>query len=254
MLLRKPYQKKYKIKPLFLIFVSGLLLFYFFYAVLGPLTRVSSIKFSADKQLKSRASYIKKEPDILSYLNEYKGKNLWQVNLKTLVTTLNELYFGAEVYVIRKWPNRLIVFLKPKATALILLKNKEVFYPVSYEGEIGDSINLKDFFDFPILRGKVFWNDLSLRKQVLSVLSSIPKKGEGFSIQNISEILYNKKNNSLMFYLIPGHFTVELQASSVSPKKIKNINFVLTYLSQRDHQGELIDARFPKKIIVKRIN
>jgi len=163
------------------------------------------------------------------------------------------LYTWAEVHVTRKLPNRLVVFLEKKDIALLLLKDEEFFYSVSYEGKIGVKRGLGESLDFPVLRGDIFWNDSFLRKRALSIFLSIPKNNRTFSTQNISEITYNKKNDSLFFYLIPGHFILELR-KQLSPMQVQNIDFVLNYLNQRGKQEGIIDARLDKKIIVKSFN
>ena len=240
-----------KIRIIFLIFVF--LLSFTLYIFLGPFFKISEVELNIDKELKISKSYKLKEENILSYLKSYKGQFLWRVDLKNLVEKVNTFYLGSEVYAVRKLPNRLLVFLKKKNTALLLLKEGEFFYSLSYEGEIGDQRNPEESFDFPILRGKLFWEKLQLRKRALSILSSIPQQGRFFSVQNISEISYNKANDSLLFYLIRSHFILELKEQA-SPKKIQNIDFVLNYLNQRGDKGGRIDARLDKKIIVKDIN
>lgn len=241
-----------KIRNIFLGFGFIFILF-FIYAFLGPFSKISSVELDVDEKLKTTRSYIKKEKEILSYLNSYKGKSLWQVDLKHLVKQTNAFYLGSEIYVVRRFPNRLIVFLKKKNTALLLLKDREFLYSVSYEGKIGDKKNMEEFFDFPILRGELFWDSPQLRKRALSILSSLPKTGPFFSVQNISEIFYNKINDSLLFYLISSPFILELK-KQVSPEKLQNINFVLNYLNQKGSQRGFIDARLDKKIIVKHLN
>ena len=239
-----------KVKNIFLILTSVILLAFVIYAFLGPFSRISLVKLKVDEKLKANKIYMTKDQEILSYLNNYKGQWLWSVDLKELVKKLNSIYLEAEIHVVRKFPSQLNVALKKKSTALLLLKEGELFYSVSYEGEIGSPKNIEESFDFPILRGNSFWNDLQLRQRVLSVLSVLPKEGQTFSIQNISEISYNKSNDSLFFHLIFHPFILELK-DQPSPKKIKNIDFVLNYLHREKNQGGLIDARLDKKIIVK---
>ena len=239
-----------KIKIIFFIFAVIFFLGFIIYAFLGPPFKISSVELKMDQELQTSKSYIAKEEEIVSYLNRYKGQLLWQVDLKDLVKKVNSLYLGAEVYTARRFPNQLSVSLKKKNTALLLLKGGESFYSISHEGRIGAKRNGEESFDFPILRGDSFGNDIQLRKRALSILFSIPKAGQAFSAQNISEISYNKANDSLLFYLIHGHFILELKKQPI-PKTIQNIEFVLHYLNQQGEQGGLIDARLDKKIIVK---
>ena len=242
-----------KIKIFFLIFGSVFLLGFISYIFLGPLSKISFVELHIDKELKKSQFFVKKEQALLSYLKNYQGQSLWKIDLKTMVKEVNAFHLGSEAYVRRSFPNRLNVFLKKKETALLLLKEREIFYSISYEGEIGNKRSLKESFDFPILRGKAFWNRRVLRERVLSLLAHIPKEGAFFSVQNISEISHNKVNDSFLFYLTFNSFILELKAKP-SINKITNIDFVLKYLNQRGDQGGWIDASFEKKIIVKNLN
>ena len=237
----------------FLKLIFVFLLSFCVYAFLGPFSRISLVDLNIDEKLKIDRFYVKKEKEILSYLESYKGKFLWQVNLKDLVKKTNAFYLGLSAYAVRRFPNRLILVLKKKRTALLLLKDGGDFFSISNKGEIGGERNPEESFDFPILRGELFWDKLQLRERALSILSSIPKKGPFFSVQNISEISYNKTNDSLLFHLISVPFILELK-KQVQPKKMKNINFVLNYLFQKDSQRGFIDARLDKKIIVKHLD
>ena len=241
------------LKNTFLIFAFVCLFFFIVYIFSGPFFKISIIDIKADKGLKKSHFYRAREKQILSHLKSYKGQSLWQVDLKELSDKLDAFYMGAEVYVFRKFPNRLVILLKKKKAALLLLKEPETFYLLFHGGEIGEK-NTEALPDLPILRGQLFWDQPPLRKRALDIVSSIPKNNNHlFSVQNISEILYNKTNDSFLFYTISGHFILELK-KPVESKKTQNIDFVLNYLNQRGNKGARIDARFDKKIIVKNPN
>ena len=69
-----------------------------------------------------------------------------------------------------------------------------------------------------------------LRKQAAEFALALPEKGL-LRAENISEILYNKKNKSFVFFLIPGDVVLEAKAPATN-QKIKNINFVLEYMER----------------------
>ena len=244
---------KKTIKAIFLIVSFSFLLAGVVYTFLGPFSRISLVELRVDQVIKTQKSYIKKEEAILSHLHSYKGIFFWQVSLKDLVKKIHTIYLGAEVLAQRKFPNHLIITLKPKTTALLLLKEGGAFYSVSLEGDLNEKKTPGESLDFPILRGKAFWDHLELRKKALSILFSLPQQGAGFSVKNISEISYNQNRNSLLFYLLSGGFIVEMK-NQAGAKKIQNINFVLNYLNQKGRKEGLIDARLNKKIIVKKLD
>ncbi len=242
-----------KAKTVFLIGVSFLLLAFTVYTFLGPFSKISIVRLKAGEKLKADKFYRQKEQEILSLVQAYKGKLLWQVSLQNLVEQINSLYREADISATRKFPNQINVFLTKKNAVLILMKEDGGFYPISHRGEIGSKKGPGESFDFPILRGDQFWKQLKLRKRALSIIFSIPEKGQPLSAKNISEIYYNGANDSWWIYLVSSHFIVELK-DPLLPGQIKNIDFVLNYLHQQGRKEGLIDARWDKKIVVKNLN
>ena len=240
-----------KIRVVFIFIFLGILLF-LMYSLLFPFSKIHSVDLKVSASIKLNSLYVQKEPEIVSYLQSYKGRYLWRMDLKKIVKKIKSIYSGGEVYIKRKFPNRLTVFLKEETTALLLLKPDNFFYSISQEGNIGVKKGKTESLNFPVLRGQSFEKSASLRKRVLKILFDMPKLGNSFSLENISEVLYNKDNDSLLFYLVSDYFIVEIQ-SLPSSKTIKNIDFVLNYLRQKGQTGALIDARLDKKIIVKKI-
>lgn len=239
-----------KTKNILLAFVSLLLFSFILYLLLGPFLRVSVVEIHTDKDIQKSNSYKHIEKNFSSFLDKYKGRILWTVNLKKLVKELNAAHPGFRIYVKRKLPNHLRVFLKKKDTALLLFHEGD-FFPVSYTGEIGNKKHSEESFDFPVLRGKSFWEKTDLRIKALNVFISLPKTGPFLSVKNLSELVYNETNDSLLFYLIKGNFVLELN-EVLEMEKIKNILFVLNYLDQKKDKRNWIDARTDKKIIVKK--
>ncbi|MCY4321873.1 MAG: FtsQ-type POTRA domain-containing protein [Bdellovibrionaceae bacterium] len=227
------------------IIFSTLLLFSF--------SKIKTIELKPDLKTQNQISYKKSYLKISTYLNNYKGKYLWDIHLKELAEKIKSIYLEAEVQVQRKFPNRLIVLFKEKVTFLLLLKQNNFFYSVSQEGHIGEKKGGKDSLNFPILIGKAFEKNLQLRQRAISILAKLNKEEGSFSVRNISEILYNKNNDSFLFYLVSDHFILELKTSP-SLKKISNVDFVINYLRKQNRIKALIDARMEKKIIVKKIN
>ena len=227
------------------VFLTGMLVFSY--------SKINSIELKTDSKIKAQASYKQVKLKIIDYLERYKGQYLWKVNLKDITKKMESIYLRGEFQVQRKWPHRLVVFLKEETTFLLLLKQNQRFYSVSQEGHIGAEKNRTDSLNFPILREKTLEKSLQLRQRAVTILFELPKTGSFFSMENISEIFYKKSNDSLWFYLVSDYFIVELKKSP-SLKKINNIDFVLNYLRKQGRTKALIDARLDKKIIVKKLN
>ena len=196
--------------------------------------------------VRSDPLFQKTESKILTVMEFYKQKYLWQVSLKEIAQKLQEIDKESYITVKRKYPGQLIVSVQKKKTALLLLKSDNAFYSISYEGIEGRKV--LENLDFPILRGEDFEKSLKLRQRLLRVIESLPQSAGLFCVDNLSEILYNKDNQSFLFYLKFPRFVLELK-SAPSAKKKQNIEFVLNYLDKQTQA--FIDARPDKKIIVK---
>ena len=226
---------------LLIFFLVGLFLF----------TKPLSVELKIDSKLKNQAGFSKKTTQVLSYLKKYKNQFLWQIPLKQIVQNIEQMSLGLDVSAYRKYPNQLIVSLNEKKTALLLLKGDSYFYSVSYDGSLGVKKQTQNIIKAPILRGTSFETEKDLRKEVLQLLELIPKDGQVFSIENISEIHYDKKQSSFLTYLSTRPLAINLN-SPLRSQTIKNIEFVLEYLEKEEQKYSLIDARTEKKIIVKK--
>ena len=240
-----------KIKNFLLYLLSGGFIF-LVSMLLFSFSKIQYIDLIADLKIQNQVLYKSKELKVREYLNNYKDQYLWRIDLKKIVKKIESIYSGGEIHIKRKFPNRLRLFLKEKQTFLLLLKQDQFFYSISKEGYIGAKKRNSESLNFPILRGRDFEKNFQLRKRVLKVLLLLPKTGKFFSLENISEILYNKETNSLLFYLVSDYFIVDLKEPP-SLKKIKNINFVLNYLRIQGQSKAFIDASLDKKIVVKKL-
>lgn len=240
-------------KILFTLFKSILYIISIFilYVLFFPLSKIHSIQIKTDKGITQTKAYQKKEKELWSYLQKHKGRYLWKVNLKEVAKQAESINLDWELSIKRKYPNQLLVFLNQKKTFVILLADDQTFYSVSHNGSLGNQINRLKGLNFPVLRGKAFEESLELRQRILGLLNGLPRAGQTFSSNNISEILYHKNNNSFLFYLSSQPLILEL-AGRPSSKKIENIDFVLSYLKKMGREQGFIDARLDKKIIVKK--
>jgi len=224
---------------LFLVLIFCFLLFF------QPL----SFELKKDSALKEQMNF--PEDKILSYLKQYKSHFIWQAPLKKMAKDIEKISLGLDIYIHRRYPNKLIIGFSEKETALLLLTKESELYSVSYKGSLGNKKDLSKLPNVPILRGKNFETNKELRKKALELLKPLPPNKNLFSLQNLSEILYDEKEESFLIYLSTRAWLIKLK-SPVSTQKVKNIEFVLEYLQKEEKDHKLIDARFDKKIIVKK--
>ena len=230
------------------LFFLGILVFSFFF----QFTKIENISLKVNPQLKDSHFTETIQKKINLKLNDYKGKKIWKVKLENIATDIKKIYPALKIQVTRKLPNRIIVFLQNKDSVALLLKDNGGLYPVSFQGELQTRPSLNQSLDLPILTGKFFEKNKALRKKAIKLLLRFPEKGLLIS-KNVSEVIYNKKNSSFLFVLIPNYLVLEL-LEDLSSHRIKNINFVLNYLIQKGVKGSRVDVRFDKKIIVNARN
>ena len=214
-------------------------------------SKVHHLELKIDPSIQKSISEKGIQKKIEKQIQNYKGIPIWKVDLKKIVSDIKKIYNVGNIYSVRRLPNKIIIFLEQDHPIALILKDEKDFFALSYEGDIRYKMNYKQSLDFPILRGKALWKSKNLRKKALEFLSFLPQKGEIIA-NNISEIKYNKKNNSFLLYLMPNDFIVEWQGD-LNLKKVQNINFVLSYMSNENSYKYRLDARFDKKIIVNKI-
>ena len=186
-----------------------------------------------------------------SHLEKYKGKFTWTISLKQIAEELQKIYPSKQVQVVRKLPNQILIVIEKDKPIAILMKGEGRFYSLSKGGGIGGQISQGQSLNFPVLRGKDFWKHENLRKQVLTLLTGLPKEGL-MNFKNISEVKYKPKTKSFLFVLVSHNFIVETK-KELHLSQAKNINFTLDYLAEKQMLGRHIDSRFEKKIIVNTI-
>ena len=239
---------KYLLKPF--AFLSLIFLFFLLYKA-TPL-EYRKIKFHFfDMPGKKTASFSSGENKKVSlFLKKYKNRSIWSLRLKGMAQEIQNIFPSKEIYLKRKFPNKIEVFIEESLPVFLLLTGKGQFYPIFSDGKIGIILSADKLLDLPIMRGDVFKENRRLRIQVLDLLKILPKE-DIFSPKNISEIVYKPKQKSFTVYLIPHYFILEIKHPWKN-KTIENINFVLNYLVQKEEKAAIIDAGFPEKIIVRR--
>ena len=210
--------------------------------------QINDIHVKLDSSMQSDPSIVQAKNKVSEYLSSYKGKKIWQVSMSKLLKEIQKIYPYGGVQIQRYITGRIDVFLKKSHIIAFILKNDHKFFPVSFSGVIQNTMSEGHHLDRPILRGDIFYHKKNIRTQACSLLEQLPKEGI-FSAKNISEVLFDKNHSGFIVHLIPGHFTLEIPAQ-LTEQKIKNINFVIKYLLQRERFGNRINARQAKKIIV----
>jgi cell division septal protein FtsQ len=181
-------------------------------------------------------------------LSELVGKNILSVRLPGVRETVMSDRRVQQARVIRRFPDTLVVEVKPKHPVLNLLNNDGRLSPIAVDASLLPPVEVAQAFDLPILRGPQFRSDAGQREAAIALVSELPSEGL-LRAATLSEIAYSKDegfsvrltSQSGKIILGEGHFA----------EKFKRINQVLDYLYDRSLTWRILDARFTKKVVVK---
>jgi hypothetical protein len=120
-------------------------------------------------------------------------------------------------------------------------------YPIARDGTLMPALALKDVPNFPLLRGKEFLSDVSLRERAIQLMEAIPSEGR-FARSMVSEIMHSPDGFSLY---LGGQIAEVKMGDDEFELKANRVEKVLSYLHNRGLKGRTIDARFAKKVVVR---
>ncbi len=226
-----------------LVLVVGLTFF-----IDKSLLQVQEIELVLDNSSQENFLFSKIKKQLDPKLKTFIGSYVWDVNLEKLLNLISEDKRVLSATVRRKIPNKVILKLKPHHPLAILMGNKGELHPVAIDGSLLNSRKSNSVPDVPILRGMNFHSKVKLRMKAVGLLAKLPELGL-LSRASVSEVRFSKKYG-FVFYLLENGEQVRLGSSNVEIK-FKQIEKVLSYLESESLGARVIDARFPKKVVVK---
>ena len=186
-----------------------------------------------------------------SQFNQFIGQKMLKLSYQKIKNIIEAEPFLKSKYIIRLWSNNsYLIGVTPAQSKALLLHTDGLLYPVSLKGALLAPLDsLEHTPDLPILRGLSFFKNQSLRKQALDFLNKLPLKDEALSRRQVSEIHYLEKDNSLNFVLSRNGKKIKV-GHTLSKKKVKQVNSVLSFLRQKNILWKQLDASFSKKVVV----
>ncbi len=176
------------------------------------------------------------------------GSWIWQVSIEKLNQKIQKNPKVEEVQILRLWPNKFQIRLLSDEPLLLWMKSNTAFYPVTKKGSLLSPLLLSSLPDLPVLRGKVFFQNKSLRKKAIQIYQYLPQDGL-FSQKNVSEISYLDKDSSFYLYLL--HFGSKIRiGENLSEFRPDRVESVLRYLKQKKIKWRVMDARYSQKVVV----
>lgn len=177
-----------------------------------------------------------------------RGKYVWEVDLNQLLVSIEKDKRVEKVQIQRKLPNKIEVKLLPHEPYAIYWGGSQAIMPIAKDGTLLPTLAKDAYYEAPILRGRVFLDNLELRKKAIQILDMAQSKSFIHN-RKISELLYDKKQGFIVIMSPDGE---ELFLGDEDfERRLSMAEKVLNYLSGQGIKGRILDLRFTKKVVVK---
>jgi len=211
--------------------------------------RVSGVSFELMEDRDPSYLFPKIKADLEPRVAGLVGRFIWDIDLESLVESLEKDRRLKDLKVVRRWPNEIKVELRPQtAVANIMSDRSDLIYPLASDGTVFPAMALDEVTDAPILRGTIFLKNKDVRDQALQILALLPQEGP-FATTTISEVDFDKAKG---FVLVVGPDGSQVILGHEDfAKRIGYVSRVLRYLRTEKLENRTIDSRFQKKVVVR---
>jgi cell division septal protein FtsQ len=210
--------------------------------------RLNTVEVVLDPESHESFMFEKIQSGLQASLTPFTGLPFWKISLEKVMAEVKKDHRVRLARVQREFPHILRVIVVPQEPMLAYMDERGRIYPVARDATLMPALPLKDVPNFPLLRGKEFVTDASLREKAVELMAAIPTEGR-FQRRLISEILHNNKDGFSLF--LADHAAEIKMGESDFELKASRVEKVLSYLHNRNLSGRTIDARFSKKVVVR---
>ncbi len=176
------------------------------------------------------------------------GRYVWEVNLDDVLKIAESDKRIQSVQVKRSLPNKIDLQVRPHEPLAIYWGSRGEIYPVAADGTLLPRVSSTGYFNAPVLRGQIFFEEHDVRKGAMEILTA----AEGLAAinrRNISEITF-EKGHGYSLILSPEGEILKLGISDFE-KRLAMGEKVVNYLNGQGLKGRVIDIRFSKKVVVR---
>lgn len=181
------------------------------------------------------------------------GKRPWEIDLKALGQSINQMPWIEEAQIQRVLPDRLVVSILPRRPLAVIVPTIErksesrlSLRPIAADGRLMPEWNSAVVPDVPFLRGDRFLRDPALREQAVALIRALPAQGV-LSRSNLAEIGWV---DGFTLLLLSPRTEIRLGADDIDAK-LRRVTQVLNYLSSQGKKAPVIDATSVKKVVVR---
>ncbi len=240
--------KRYSLAGLF--FSVGILIFALLvYAATRPIFLNQPFLFVASNKNVSLEFLNEIEQGLSVRAKMFEGQYIWATDIDEVLRSVLSDVRIASASVKRKLPNQIVIEYVPQLPVANLLSKKgNRVHPIAADGKILPAVTIANGVNGPILRGKNFFVDKTIRVKTIDWLAEL-KKQDAVMAEKISEVVYDKKNGYKIFLTM--NATEVWLGEQDLDRRLVHVGKVLNYLETKKLEGRVIDARLSKKVVVK---
>ncbi len=187
--------------------------------------------------------------DLQKRFRFFVGKFIW--SLKDLEKVLNAEPHIKEYAILRKFPHKIVVQIKPHVPYLVIFNKHQEWWGVSEDARLLSRLEFSNLPNVPVARGDEFMEHRHLRAMALEFLGSLPARGVFFTAKHVSELAYSERYG-LEVLVSPGYEKIYMGKRSFRQRS-RRVDKVLAHLNTEGAyatRARFVDARFAKKVIV----
>lgn len=226
-------RKRGRIRRLFLSLLLITALFFFLHSGIFAL---QTVEVQGNR-------WVTKE-EVLQLASVEGGLNLWQVDIRGIVTRLQTHPLIEQVFVARRWPHTLVITVRERE-AMALLPAEEGFLVIDGQGYIMEGVSSISQLKLPLISGIKLERNAGPGSQLtgaglesaLAVLNQLPLDAR----QGIAEIEAREPDNLLLY--LPGRIKVKFGDSNDVQGKWKRLQEALQGISNMGGL-EYVDVSF----------
>lgn len=228
--------------------IASIMGFGTYWAIQGPWFGVEQIQIEMDPVSGQDVLFQRIQGDLRKKFQLFNGKKLWEVSIQNLRSIAEEDSRVKRASVSRRFPDGILVQIRPRDPVLGLVDDRGRVYPVANDASLLPGLPPEEAPDLPYLIGAEFFKKSEMRSKAVHLIAQIPPQGM-ISVASISEIHFLPKEG---FHFILRQKGIRVLIGESVPKvKLSHVEQVLNYLAEHQIDGRVIDARFSKKVVVR---
>jgi cell division septal protein FtsQ len=187
-------------------------------------------------------------PELENKMKSVKGQNIWSFGLRQFRDELLSHPWIREVEISRQFPDSIQALIHMQPVSVVYIDGRNRLFPILDSGVRMPQVKASLVPLVPLLRNQKILQDSKQLHSMLKLFNEIPFVG-AFAKSNIEAVDFDPVAG-LTLTLLKDSVQVHLGQESI-PTKVLQVFRVLDYLESQKIKARVIDASFPKKVLVR---